>query len=71
MLLNNLLPEILPCHSCRKKPETLETSKPEGRLRDLYRIICTCGKAAPKWSVTNFAAVRLWNWTMADAAEQT
>ena len=67
---NSLLLEILPCGSCGVKPETLETHKPEGRLRDLYRVACPCGQVSPKWSVSDLAAVRLWNRTMAEGAER-
>jgi len=33
--------------------------------RDLYRVACACGQASPRWSVSESAAVRLWNETMA------
>ena len=59
----NLL-DILPCASCGQIPKTQETDKPEGRLRDLFRIACTCGRVSPRWSVSDSAAIRLWNETM-------
>jgi len=65
MRQNNSLPEIFSCASCGVKPETLETCRPEGRQRDLYRVACACGQASPRWSVSESAAVRLWNETMA------
>jgi len=39
----------------------METDRPMGRVRDVFRVACACGKAAPKWSVSDFAAIRLWN----------
>ena len=67
---NNALSEISPCASCGTKPETLETDRPEGRLRDLYRVVCACGQVSPKWSVSDIAAVRLWNRTMAEGGKK-
>jgi len=67
---NNPLPEIAPCASCGVKPETLETCRPEGRQRDLYRVACVCGQTSPKWSVSESAAVRLWNETMVEGEKE-
>jgi len=56
-----LLPEISPCSSCGQTPE-IEADRPEGRLRDVYRVVCECGQGSShKWSVSDFAAIRLWN----------
>lgn len=63
-------PYIHPCASCGVTPETIQTDKPEGRLRELYRIACVCGRAAPQWSVSDLAAVRLWNRIMSNGSER-
>jgi hypothetical protein len=70
MISDNFLPEILPCDSCGEKPATVEKSKPEGRLRDLYRVVCICGRVVPQWSVSAPAAIRAWNSVMAKKFEQ-
>jgi hypothetical protein len=61
-----LLPETLPCSSCGQKPE-METDRPEGRIRDVYRASCDCERGSfHRWAVSDFAAIRLWNEIMAD-----
>ena len=54
------LPDTLPCDRCGAMP-TPETSRPEGRLRDLHRLACACGQIPQHWSVSVAAAIRLWN----------
>lgn len=56
----SLIP-IRPCIKCGKIPNTIETSRPVGRTQDLYRVVCACGNAPARWSVSETAAIRLWN----------
>jgi hypothetical protein len=70
MSRNKPLPDILSCDSCGIKPETLEKDRPAGRLRDLYRIACVCGRVSPQWSVSAPAAIRFWNRIMAEDTER-
>jgi hypothetical protein len=30
-------------------------------LRDVYRLACSCGQYSSRWSVSEGAAIRLWN----------
>jgi hypothetical protein len=61
------IPAILPCASCGRTPTTIEVSRPEGRVADIFRVVCECGCASSmRWSVSRAAAVRLWNQHMAD-----
>ena len=65
------LPEIYPCASCGMKPTTLETDRPEGRLRDVYRVACPCGQGSfHRWSVSDLAAIRLWNEIMSSGEKR-
>jgi hypothetical protein len=58
---DSLLPEFFPCSLCGQKPE-MKTDRPEGRMRDVYRATCTCEQGSShRWSVSDFAAIRLWN----------
>lgn len=54
------LPIIHPCIKCGKQPK-VETSRPEGRINDIYRLVCECGNCPLQWSVSESAAIRLWN----------
>jgi Permeases of the drug/metabolite transporter (DMT) superfamily len=54
------LPVIHPCIKCGQTPK-LETSRPEGRTHDIYRLACACGNFPLQWSVSESAAIRLWN----------
>ena len=53
------LPQILPC-PCGKVPE-IASMRPEGRHRDVFRIVCDCGNSPPQWSVSKSSAIRRWN----------
>jgi len=45
----------------------METDRPEGRIRDVYRASCDCERGSfHRWAVSDFAAIRLWNEIMAD-----
>ncbi|WP_180365414.1 hypothetical protein [Desulfovibrio legallii] len=46
---------------CGAIPDKIETSRPDGRTRDLYRVVCPCGNGPLRWSVSVSAAIRLWN----------
>ena len=61
IMCNKELPRIRPCSKCKKVPATIGTSRPEGRLQDLYRVVCECGNGPAQWSVSESAAIRLWN----------
>jgi hypothetical protein len=63
------LPEIQPCGLCGVAP-VMETDKPMGRLRDVYRLICACGHSSPSWSVSAPAAIRQWNKFMTENADE-
>ena len=54
------LPVIHPCIKCGKAPK-VEVSRPEGRVNDIYRLVCECGNCPLQWSVSESAAIRLWN----------
>lgn len=57
----NSLIVIRPCIKCGKLSTTINTSRPLGRTRDLYRVICECGNGPLRWSLSVPAAIRLWN----------
>lgn len=59
------LPEAKPCTTCGQLPH-MESETPEGRLKPVWRAVCSCGEGPRQWSVTPEAAVRLWN-RVADA----
>ena len=54
------LPLMRPCSKCGKIPQR-EASRPEGRTHDIYRYVCECGNCPLQWSVSESAAIRLWN----------
>ena len=54
------LPPLRPCIKCGKMPQR-ETSRPDGRTHDIYRYACECGNCPLQWSVSESAAIRLWN----------
>ena len=56
---NEYLPPILPC-ACGRSPK-ITTLRPEGRPRDVYRLVCDCGNCPLQWSVSKSSAIRLWN----------
>ena len=60
-VMNKELPLIRPCGRCSKTPAEIESSRPEGRKRDIYRVTCECGNGPLQWSVGEAAAIRLWN----------
>jgi hypothetical protein len=61
------MPDVLPCASCGKIPMAIESSRPEGRTKDIFRVTCDCGCASlSMWSVSKGAAVRHWNYYMTD-----
>lgn len=63
------LPNMLPCNSCGGKELYFESNRPEGRVADLWRVICSCGCASKQWSVSQGAAVRAWNRYMSQGHE--
>lgn len=68
-VINPEAPEILPCASCGSTVQRIEASRPEGRVADVYRVVCSCGGASAMWSVSKPAAARLWNRYMAEAGK--
>ncbi len=62
------LPPIHTCQSCGGNNQRIEASRPEGRQRDIYRVVCECGHASLQWSVSESAAIRLWNRYMTQGA---
>lgn len=58
---NNDLSQAKPCFKCEKLPSKIEVARPEGRQQDIYRVVCECGNGPAQWSVSEAAAVRLWN----------
>ena len=67
--MNKDLPDIQPCGLCGAPP-ILETDRPTGRQRDVYRITCACGPSSHSWSVSAPAAIRQWNKYMAEIADK-
>ena len=63
-------PEIFICASCGGSGQYLESSRPEGRIADVWRVVCPCGLASAMWSVSKSDAVRLWNSYMSEAKGQ-
>ncbi|MCR5563334.1 MAG: serine acetyltransferase [Desulfovibrio sp.] len=59
------IPEILPCPECGQLPQ-IQSETPEGRLQPVFRVSCQCGKGPLQWSVTEAAAIRLWNRTIGE-----
>ena len=59
--MNSESPHIRPCSKCGKSMARVEASRPLGRQRDIYRVVCECGNAPLQWSVSEHAAIRLWN----------
>lgn len=55
------LPQILPCSVCGGRNQTVESSRPLGRMVDVWRVVCSCGNFSAQWSVSKPAAIRLWN----------
>ena len=67
MILPNMeIPKTQPCESCGGTEQTIVASRPPGRMNDVFRVECACGKAPGMWSVSESAAVRLWNQHMAE-----
>lgn len=56
---SQLLPETLPCAECGKTEQHLESTTPEGRRAEVWRVVCVCGNASAQWSVSKPAAIRL------------
>ncbi len=61
------LPNILPCAICGGSKQELESSRPEGRQKDIWRVVCKCGHAPLRWSISVSSAIRLWNQHMSNA----
>ncbi len=55
------LPEIQSCLACGGNEQNLESMLPEGRKAEVWRVRCSCGQAPARWSVSEAAAIRLWN----------
>ena len=58
-------PEPIPCSDCGQMPG-LQQETPEGRLKPVWRMVCSCGQGPMQWSVTPEAAIRLWNRTVGE-----
>ena len=56
--------DAVPC-ACGRLPKVVP-GRPEGRIGNLYRIACSCGRMVPRLSVSVPAAIRVWNRIMAD-----
>jgi len=56
---------LQPCLICGKTDTTFESKRPEGRLNDVWRVMCSCGQTSRQWSVSQGAAARAWNRTLA------
>lgn len=56
---------IQPCLVCGKTDITLESMRPEGRINDVWRVVCSCGQTTKQWSVSKGAAIRAWNRNLA------
>lgn len=54
-----------PCLICGKTQVTFESKRPEGRLNDVWRVVCSCGQTSRQWSVSQGAAARAWNRNLA------
>ena len=50
-----------PCAACGATPEGVDAVRMEGRPKDNYRVVCKCGAHPRQWSVSENAAIRLWN----------
>ncbi|SBV93812.1 conserved hypothetical protein [uncultured delta proteobacterium] len=61
MAKENFPISIRPCIKCGKIAVKIETTRPLGRTQDLYRVVCECGNGPTRWSVSEGAAIRLWN----------
>ena len=56
------LPAILNCSSCHGHDQKLESCLPNGRMHELWRVVCPgCGSALTQWAVSQGSAIRLWN----------
>ena len=64
---DNELLRMLPCAKCKGTDLRIESCKPLGHTRELWRVVCPCGNAAQQWSVSRPAAVRQWNRCLAEA----
>ncbi len=56
---------VQPCLSCGGTDTHLESIRPEGRTKDCWRVVCSCGQTSQQWSVTEAAAIRAWNRNLA------
>lgn len=53
---------IRPCLVCGNALDSIEASRPLGRIVDIYRVRCLCGNGTlSSWSPSESSAVRLWN----------
>lgn len=62
------LQPISPCVTCGGSSQHLESSRPEGRTKDIWRVVCECGRGPLQWSLSQPAAIRLWNRYMSPAS---
>lgn len=62
---NQIIYAFQPCLICGKTKVTFESKRPEGRLNDVWRVVCSCGQTSRQWSVSQGAAARAWNRTLA------
>lgn len=56
---------IQPCLVCGGTDTRLESMRPEGRMNDVWRVVCACGQTSKQWSVSKGAAIRAWNRNLA------
>lgn len=70
--MRNLDPHtIKPCLSCGGVDISLESMRPDGRLSDVWRVVCACGQTSKQWSVSQGAAIRAWNRNLAQDDDTT
>jgi hypothetical protein len=53
------------CGTCGSREQHFESLVPFGRTQEVWRVVCKCGIASMRWSVTKNAAARMWNSFMA------
>ena len=59
------LSSLGPCATCNGREQYFESAIPLGRTQEVWRVVCPCGIASMRWSVTKIAAASMWNRHMA------
>lgn len=60
---------IRPCLACGGTDAHLESMLPPGRREEVWRVVCACGQTLQQWSVSQGAAIRAWNRSLAQGSE--